>query len=52
LAFVQETATVYCAVRTELLGAFAKLRMASIGFVISCMSVGMEQLSWVDFREM
>jgi hypothetical protein len=42
-------------VHTTILGAFAKLRKATVSFIMSvCPSVAMEQLDshWTDFHEM
>jgi len=54
LVFVMEAVGVYCAVGTQFLGAFTKLRKAIISFLMSvCLSVRMEQLGshWTDFHE-
>jgi len=51
---ISDKERVYCAVRTEFSGVFAKLLKATISFITSvCPSVRMEQLSshWTDFHE-
>jgi hypothetical protein len=45
LVFVMEVVGVYCAVGTQFLGAFPKLRRATISYVVSVhLSVRMEEL--------
>jgi len=54
LVFVMEAVGIYCTVGTQFLGAFAKLRRATISFVVSVhLSVRMEELGshWMDFHE-
>jgi len=52
--FMSDKELVYCAVRTEFSGVFAKLLKATISFITSvCASVRTEQLGshWTDFHE-
>jgi len=54
IGFISDNERVYCAVRTEFAGVFAKLLGATVSLIVSvCPSVRMEQLgpNWTDFHE-